>query len=50
MTVQCSWCRRVKIGDFWVRMTKRLRGSHGICPECRARVEEGLKGSADGGM
>ncbi|MCX6349352.1 MAG: hypothetical protein NTV79_07625 [Candidatus Aureabacteria bacterium] len=38
MTIQCAWCKRVKIRN--ARSSNRVRGivSHHICPSCVSRV------------
>jgi len=49
--VLCAWCRRVKLDEEWVGLERflqahRARTSHGVCPDCAARLQrEG--GAAD---
>jgi hypothetical protein len=43
LIVLCAWCHRVHLGSSWVTIEEFLRvhqaeSSHGICPECAARV------------
>jgi hypothetical protein len=48
LRVRCAWCERVKKGDEWVdvpevqamRVTRDTseRHSHGICPDCFAKL------------
>ena len=48
LRVRCAWCERIKDGDEWVdvaevqamRLTRDAveRHSHGICPECFAKL------------
>ncbi len=40
LTVVCSSCGRVRLGEGWHRRPdlKALRLSHGICPECIERI------------
>jgi hypothetical protein len=40
----CAWCRRVNVNDEWVRFEDylasryHLSSSHGICPDCEAKM------------
>jgi hypothetical protein len=45
---RCAWCGRIELGDHWTSTTElpallprevRDRISHGICPDCLARLE-----------
>jgi hypothetical protein len=49
--VHCAWCRRLRLGETWLdladvsRATRRRaeavrNASHGICPDCLARVSQ----------
>jgi hypothetical protein len=48
LLVRCAWCERIKRGDTWVEVAEvqamRLRldevehHSHGICPDCFAKL------------
>ncbi|HZT85113.1 MAG TPA: hypothetical protein VE984_06790 [Gaiellaceae bacterium] len=50
MLVHCAWCGRLEVGDEWLRLdtigsgqtriAERIvrRSTHGICPDCFARV------------
>jgi hypothetical protein len=48
LLVRCAWCERIKMDDEWVevaevqamRLTRnaRLQHSHGICPDCFAKL------------
>ncbi len=48
----CSWCRRLRdeqgrwqpLEQYFTQRTN-ARVTHGICPECQAQVEAGLKGN-----
>lgn len=42
----CAWCRKIGHGDKWIRLEDyfandlQIGTTHGICPECRKKVEE----------
>jgi hypothetical protein len=42
----CAWCRKVGQGDKWMSLEDyfakdlQIGTTHGICPECRKKVEE----------
>ena len=50
MLLRCAWCERLRVGDEWLRLDAigsgqtRIaeqvvqRSTHGICPDCFARV------------
>lgn len=40
MTIQCAWCRKVQINGTYVVTDNTLDhdASHGICPECEAKM------------
>jgi hypothetical protein len=48
LLVRCAWCKRIKTGDVWadaadvqaMRLTREPveRHSHGICPDCFAKL------------
>jgi hypothetical protein len=52
MLVHCAWCGRLQVGEEWLDLaaeaTESLeiseslirKSSHGICPDCFARVSE----------
>jgi len=47
LVVRCAWCDRVRVApDEWVEQNDEVeahaflgRASHGICPDCLARVK-----------
>jgi hypothetical protein len=44
--VICAWCRRVRAEATWISFERflashRASTSHGICPDCALRLEEG---------
>jgi len=49
LTIQCAWCRNIKIGGVWFRVEPvkeetfvwipSARVSHGICPKCAEVVK-----------
>jgi hypothetical protein len=50
LLVHCAWCKRLQVGEEWLRLEAIGRGqtrlaeqlvrqsTHGICPECFERV------------
>ena len=53
MIVLCAWCRRVRMDESWVSIEAflhehRRTTSHGICPDCKLRLEEELPTVRDG--
>jgi hypothetical protein len=42
MITVCSWCRKVKIGEKWVRfyIEREMSRTHGICPDCEEEIEK----------
>lgn len=49
----CAWCRRIGHGENWVSLEEFLRvkldarASHGICPECSAKLKYGMRRKDD---
>lgn len=46
--VLCGWCRRVHDQESWVSFeaflgAHQVRPSHGLCPECAAKLDEELE-------
>lgn len=46
MLRMCAWCRRIGHGDRWMTLEDyfaeglKIGTTHGICPECRKKVDE----------
>lgn len=42
----CAWCKRIEKDENWMSLEEHVaaetgkKASHGICPECAARMEE----------
>jgi hypothetical protein len=49
LIVLCAWCHRVRFDGNWVTLEAFLQGhqaetSHGMCPDCEARMLAELEG------
>ncbi len=46
MLLVCAWCRKIGYGDKWMSLEDyfaedlQIGTTHGICPECRRKVEQ----------
>jgi len=42
----CAWCRKIGVQDEWISVESyfdrelKTRTSHGVCPECAAKLEQ----------
>jgi hypothetical protein len=48
LPIVCAWCQRVQQEDGSYKEAEHpALVSHGICPDCKAEVEQSLKPSGD---